>query len=275
MQRFLTAAVGTPLVLLALFKLPPWVWFALMALVLEWAAWEYLQIVRPRAPRAPLPVLLIVVPVAAWALALALADGVQVPQMRLLLLSGPLVIAVGLGTLLLLSRTPLEETIPALGILSFGIPYFALPIASLYLLRLIDPWVIVLLMAIVWLGDTAAYYVGSRFGRHKMAPVISPKKSWEGAAASFGVALAAAAVWNYCRLGRLDPGLLAVAAATAAAAQIGDLVESMIKRGTGVKDSGHLLPGHGGLLDRMDAMLFAAPILLFGLWLLQAEVVPH
>ena len=122
MQRFLTAAVGTPLVLLALFKLPPWVWFALMALVLEWAAWEYLQIVRSRAPRAPLPVLLVVVPVAAWALSLALSDGVQVPQMRLLLLAGPLVIAVGLGTLLLLSRTPLEETIPALGILSFGIP---------------------------------------------------------------------------------------------------------------------------------------------------------
>ncbi len=273
MQRFLTAAIGTPIVLLALFRLPPWVWFAFMALVLDWAAWEYLQIVRPRAPRAPLHVLLVLVPVAAWAL--ALADGAQVPQMRLLLLSGPLVIAVGLGTLLLLSRTPLEETIPALGILSFGTPYFALPIASLYLLRQIDPWVIVLLMAIVWLGDTAAYYVGSRFGRHKMAPVISPKKSWEGAAASFGVALVAAAVWNYCRLGRFDPGLLAVAAATAVAAQIGDLVESMIKRGTGVKDSGSVLPGHGGLLDRMDAMLFAAPVLLFGLWLLRAEVVPR
>jgi phosphatidate cytidylyltransferase len=275
MQRFLTAGVLIPISLLALFKLPPWFWFALMALVVDWAAWEYLQIVRPRAPRAPLYVLMVLVPVAAYALSLALSDGTQVPQLRLLLLSGPLVIAVGLGTLLLFSRTPLEETLPALGILSFGIPYFALPIASLYLLRQIDPWVVFLLMAIVWLGDTAAYYVGSRFGRHKMAPVISPKKSWEGAAASFGIALAAAAVWNYWRLGRFDPGILAVSAATAVAAQVGDLVESMIKRGTGVKDSGHLLPGHGGLLDRMDAMLFAAPVLLFGLWLLQAEVVPR
>ena len=275
MQRLLTAVVAIPMTLVALFLLPHWVWFALMAVVVDWAAWEYLQIVRPRAPHAPLQVVLVLVPVAACAISLALADGVQVPQMRLLLLSGPLVIAVGLGTLLLFSRTPLEETIPALGILSFGVPYFALPIASLHLLREIDPWVVVLLMGIVWLGDTVAYYVGSRFGRHKMAPVISPKKSWEGAAASFVTAMAAAAVWSFWRLGRLDPGLLAVAAATAAAAQVGDLVESMIKRGTGVKDSGSVLPGHGGLLDRMDAMLFAAPVLLFGLWLLRAEVVPR
>jgi phosphatidate cytidylyltransferase len=177
---------------------------------------------------------------------------------------------VGLGTLLLLSRTPLAEIIPALGILSFGIPYFALPIASLYLLRVADPWLVFLLMAIVWLGDTAAYYVGSRYGRHKMAPVISPKKSWEGATASFAVALLSAGVWCWFRLGRLDPGILAVSAVTAVAAQIGDLVESMIKRGAGVKDSGSVLPGHGGLLDRMDAMLFAAPVLLFGLWLLES-----
>ncbi|HEY4592464.1 MAG TPA: phosphatidate cytidylyltransferase, partial [Thermoanaerobaculia bacterium] len=111
------------------------------------------------------------------------------------------------------------------------------------------------------------YYVGSRVGRHKMAPDISPKKSWEGAVASFVVAVAAAAVWDVCRRGSVEPGVMAAAAGTAVAAQIGDLVESMIKRGSGVKDSGSILPGHGGVLDRMDAMLFAAPVLLLGLWL--------
>jgi phosphatidate cytidylyltransferase len=195
--------------------------------------------------------------------------------LRLLLFGAALLLSVGLGTLLLLSRTPLEETLPALGILGFGLPYFALPIASIHQLKLIDPWLGLLLMAIVWLGDTAAFYVGSKIGRHKMAPVISPKKSWEGAAAGFAVSLAAAAIWAWLRLGRIDPGFLLVAAATAAMAQIGDLVESMIKRGAGVKDSGSVLPGHGGLLDRMDAMLFAAPVFLFGLWLLRAEVLPR
>ena len=110
--------------------------------------------------------------------------------------------------------------------------------------------------------------MGSRFGRHKMAPVISPKKSWEGAAAGFAIALIAAAVWSVARHGALRPGILALAALTAVAAQIGDLVESMIKRGAGVKDSGRVLPGHGGVLDRMDALLFAAPVLLLGVWLL-------
>jgi len=267
MQRLLTAAVATPFALAALFLLPPWGWFLVAAAVIDWAAFEYLHIVRPRAPKAPLAIVLVLVPLAAVAIGAALSDGAAIPQVRLLLLSGPLVISVALGTLLLLSRTPLEETLPALGILSFGIPYFALPIASLYLLRVADPWWVFLLMGIVWLGDSAAYYVGSRFGRHKMAPVISPQKSWEGAAASFATALLAAGVWCWCRRGGLDPGILAVSAITAVAAQIGDLVESMIKRGAGVKDSGSVLPGHGGLLDRLDAMLFAAPVFLLGLWL--------
>jgi phosphatidate cytidylyltransferase len=161
-----------------------------------------------------------------------------------------------------------------LGILGFGVLYFALPIASLHYLQQADPWLVFLLMAIVFLGDTAAYYVGSAIGRHRMAPVISPKKSWEGAAAGFVTAVAAAAVWSAWKLGRVDPELLAAAALTALAAQVGDLVESMIKRGAGVKDSGHILPGHGGVLDRLDAMLFAAPVLLLGLWVLGVDGVP-
>jgi phosphatidate cytidylyltransferase len=270
MQRLLTAAVGTFVALASLFLMPAWGWFLVVAVIIDWAAFEYLRILRPRAPRAPVAILVALVPLAAIAIAAALSDGIAIPQIRLLLLSGPLVLSVVLGTLLLLGRTPLEETLPALGILCFGIPYFALPIASLYLLRVIDPWLVFLLMAIVWLGDSAAYYVGRRFGRHKMAPVVSPKKSWEGAAASFAMALLAAGVWSWCRLHRIDPGILGVSAVTAVAAQIGDLVESLIKRGTGVKDSGSVLPGHGGMLDRLDAMLFAAPVLLFGLWLLES-----
>lgn len=272
MQRLLTAAIATPIVLAAVFWLPGWWFFALMALVIDWAAYEYLQIVRPKVPHAPLRLLLVLAPLAAYALSFALSDHTSLAELRLHLLAGALVLSVGLGTLLLFSRTPLEETIPALGVLGFGIPYFALPIASLHRLKELDPWMVFLLLAIVWLGDTAAYYVGSRIGRHKLAPVISPKKSWEGAAASFAVAILSAVLWSLWRRGGLDPRILAASALTAVAAQVGDLVESMIKRGSGVKDSGHVLPGHGGFLDRMDALLFAAPVLLFSLWLLGTDV---
>jgi phosphatidate cytidylyltransferase len=275
MQRLLTGLIGTLLALAAVFLLPDWWFFVFVAAITTWAAFEYLIIVRPRAPRAPLRLLLVLAPVAAYALSVALSGGTDIAALRLHLLAGALVISIGLGTVLLFSRTPLEETIPALGILGFGIPYFALPIACIHRLQQLDRWFLVLLFAIVWLGDTAAYYVGSRIGRHKLAPVVSPKKSWEGAAASFVVAVAAAVVWTLLYLKRLHPGILAAAVVTAVAAQIGDLVESMIKRGAGVKDSGTILPGHGGAFDRLDALLFAAPVFLFVvLWLIQADGLP-
>jgi phosphatidate cytidylyltransferase len=275
MKRLLTAAVGTPLILAAVFLLPNWWFFVFMVLIMEGAVWEYVHIGRSHAPNAPLNLLLLLVPAASLGLSLALLDGANPDTQRLLVLGGFLLLAVGIGTILLFSRTPLEEMPTALGLLAFGVPYFALPTSSVHLLQRIDPWVIFLLLAIVWLGDTAAYYVGSRIGRHKMAPVISPKKSWEGAAASFVVAVGSAAIWSVWRRGGLDLGLLGAAAFTAVASQIGDLVESMIKRSSGVKDSGNILPGHGGMLDRIDAMLFAAPVLLLTLWIFGVDATPR
>ncbi|HEX2643535.1 MAG TPA: phosphatidate cytidylyltransferase [Thermoanaerobaculia bacterium] len=268
MKRFLTAAVLAPLALLALFYLPGPAFFALLVILLDGAAYEFIAIVRPQAPRAPLKALLVLIPLAALAVSWSLT-GSPGAEPRLHLLAAGLFFAVGLGTLVLLSRTPLDEVLPALGILGFGTAYFALPISSLHYLQQVDPWLVFLLLAIVWLGDTAAYYVGSRIGRHKMAPVVSPKKSWEGSIASLLTAVGAAAAWSAWRLGHLDGAILALAAVVSIAAQVGDLVESLIKRGSGVKDSGHILPGHGGILDRMDAMLFAAPVLLIGLWVLR------
>lgn len=271
MKRVLTALVAGPLVLAALFLLPSAWFLAFVVLFVEVAVWEYLTILKPQAPRAPLKAMLVLVPAAAVAFSASMTpdSGGFVAEQHLL--TAAMVVSVGVGSLVLLSRTPLEEVVPALGVLCFGIPYFAVPVAAVHHLQSADPWLVVLMFAVVWLGDTGAYYVGRRLGRHKMAPVISPNKSWEGAAAGFATSLLAAAVWSFFRLGWVDPALLGIAALTAVAAQIGDLMESMLKRGAGVKDSGNILPGHGGLFDRMDAMLFAAPVLLLGLWLLRID----
>ena len=119
--------------------------------------------------------------------------------------------------------------------------------------------------AIVAVNDSAAFYVGRRFGRRKLSPHVSPNKSWEGSAAGVAGAVAATAVWSRLVLETWEPRLVLLGVLVAVAGQCGDLVESMLKRGAGVKDSGTLLPGHGGVLDRVDAFLFAAPVLLLGL----------
>jgi phosphatidate cytidylyltransferase len=263
-QRLLTAAIGAPITLAGILLLTgPW-FFLFTAVIFTWAAREYVGIVRPRAPHAPLAVLVALVPLVALVMTLSLDP--EREQQTLLALGA--LTSVGIGSMVLFARTPLDETLESLGIVAFGLPYFAVPIASIYRLQHRDPWLVFLLLGIVWLGDTAAYYIGSRFGRHKMAPTISPHKSWEGAAAGFLSGLLAGAAWSLWRRGRLEPELLLLAAFTAAAAQVGDLVESMLKRGVGVKDSGHVLPGHGGVLDRCDALLFAAPVLQLGVCLL-------
>ena len=115
-------------------------------------------------------------------------------------------------------------------------------------------------LALTWIGDTAAYYAGRAFGRHKLAPVISPGKTWEGAIASVAASVAFGLLYLGYLMARLPWWEVAALAVMGnIAGQFGDLAESAIKRGAGVKDSGNLLPGHGGILDRMDSSLFALP----------------
>jgi phosphatidate cytidylyltransferase len=122
-------------------------------------------------------------------------------------------------------------------------------------------WLMFGLMA-NWIGDTGAYYVGKNFGRRRLAPAVSPGKSWEGAAASAVTAVVFGVIYLPLTIQGTSvvvAGFLALAAN--AAGQVGDLAESAIKRGVGVKDSGSLLPGHGGMLDRVDSTMFALPVL--------------
>jgi phosphatidate cytidylyltransferase len=270
-RRLLTAAVAVPLALLATFRFPQWAFFLFLLVIFFASSLEYVQLLKPQAPRAPLWLVPAGVPLGAAALTWALSARQPTLPAGAWVLAGGLLLVVGVGTLVLLLGTPAAEAPAAVGIIGYGVPYFALPVAVAVTMQRLDPWLLFLLYAIVWLGDTAAFYCGSAWGRHKMAPSVSPNKSWEGAVAGFAVGILATVVWSYFRLGEVRPQLLLVAAATAIAAQLGDLFESLLKRGVNVKDSGHRLPGHGGFFDRMDAMLFAGPVMLGGLWLIAHE----
>jgi phosphatidate cytidylyltransferase len=141
-----------------------------------------------------------------------------------------------------------------------GLVYIFAPFACAIFLRRINPHWLMLAVLLCWVGDTAALYIGKNFGRHKLSKV-SPNKTWEGAIASVAGALLAAAIYAHYLIPQAAmPVVLLIAAIGNIAGQLGDLAESAIKRRAGVKDSGASLPGHGGWLDRIDAILFAIPV---------------
>ena len=155
----------------------------------------------------------------------------------------------------------LKDAIPSSALFTFGLLYTFGTWRSAIALHELSPYWLLFALTINWVGDTAAFYVGRSIGKHKLAPAVSPGKSWEGAIAS----AVAAGVFGVVFLRFLLPetplylaALFAVAGN--AAGQFGDLAESALKRGAGVKDSGTTLPGHGGWLDRLDSSLFSMPV---------------
>jgi len=169
--------------------------------------------------------------------------------------------AFGVALIALGTRRSLAEVLPSISVSAAGLVFVVLPFSAVIRLHGVDilgPQLLLFTVVMVWVGDTAAYFVGSSIGRWKMAPQISPNKTWEGAIANFLGALFVAAVFGYWM--KLQPAhMLAMAAVGSVAGQIGDLFESAWKRSAGVKDSGSILPGHGGMLDRIDALILAAP----------------
>lgn len=270
MIRVLTGLVGGSLTIAAIFGLPNYGFGLFCALIFLGAVWEFQRIARHWAPQGPLGLLLVTVPLVAAGLSQWIAaseTGPYAPE-GLAYVFVAASFSVGIGLVVLLSRTPVSESLPAMGALSFGTLYFAVPLASLVEIHRRDPWFLILTLAIVWLGDAAAFYIGRALGKRKLAPIVSPNKTWAGAVSSFAIALAVAAGWGFWRHGELRMDLLGIAVFVSFLGQTGDLVNSMIKRGAAVKDSGWLLPGHGGFYDRLDALLFGAPAMLIGLLLL-------
>jgi phosphatidate cytidylyltransferase len=171
----------------------------------------------------------------------------------------------GIAGLTLAGRRPLVEGLPSVGISASALLLVAFPLS--YAIRLHawgreGPRLLLFALVITWVGDTVAYFIGRAIGKHPLAPHLSPKKTWEGAVASFAGALFTGALFSRW-LFAPPVHLLGMAAAGNIAGQVGDLLESAYKRSAGVKDSGGLLPGHGGVLDRIDALVLTIPVVWY------------
>jgi len=171
----------------------------------------------------------------------------------------------GLTVLILWTRRPLVEVLPAAGISSSALLLVAFPLSfAVRLHGFVEngPRLLLFALVITWAADTTAYFVGRAMGKHPLAPHISPKKTWEGSIGSMVGSLIVA--WAFSYWIRIPVGhLVAMAVIGNVAGQMGDLLESAYKRSAGVKDSGGLLPGHGGVLDRIDALILCIPVIWY------------
>jgi phosphatidate cytidylyltransferase len=276
MKRILTAIVLILAVFALIFFGQLWMITLFSAIVAELAAYEYLKLaaVGAEAHGATLRI-----PVWWMAIGTALAFVVTLPNVPV---ESQLPVLCGL-TLILFAwngfRAPLVQVLPDTAQGLFGLIYIAYPLTLVPLLWKQEdgPALVLFLMVCVWAGDIAALYIGRAFGKRKLAPRLSPGKTWVGSiasivgsmiAASIVIAIADALTARGNTLLHISEPIwqsLLLAAILNIAAQLGDLLESAIKRGAGVKDSGTMLPGHGGILDRIDALLLAAPVLWFAL----------
>lgn len=270
MKRILTAVILIPLVLVLVLWAPLWLQTLAAWGVAELALYEYLALADATGTHAP-----------RWVVhlccAILFAVGYWTPAFALATFALCALALLGACAL----RSPLNRLLGDATEAFFGLMYIAFPL-------MVVPWVLarengaadlLFVLVVVWAGDVVALYVGRLLGKRPMAPVLSPKKTWEGAAGSMAGSVAAGlglvACGDHLYRGGISLLLytqpwwywLGIAILLNVAAQIGDLLESAIKRGAGVKDSGAILPGHGGVLDRIDALLLALPVLWYALLL--------
>jgi|SRR3984885_3641683 len=294
-QRIATAVVLIPLVLLLVLKAPAYLLVIVAAAVALLAIAEFLKLATYYGVQ-PLSQLTYIF-VAIFFAFVILASSNATPLMEATSAIFGIALAAALAPFVFLTaamrRADLPTGYPAAAASTFAFAYIAIPMALLVEIRRQPAgaiWVIYTLLA-VWAGDIFAYFIGKSIGRHRMSPDISPKKTWEGAIGSIVASILVGVVWFQhapqisaflLRAGLIDPRsgmfgleqprlwpIILLSGVVNVAAQLGDLVESLIKRGAGVKDSGSILPGHGGMLDRIDAMLFAVPVVwAFRAWTL-------
>ena len=246
MRRVLTAVILIPFVVYVVLAANYWVFFAVLAAVASLCYREYSAIAAGYGYGSPGPLgygaglLLLVWQNDAW-----------------LLLTGVAIVSL----ILVMRAKNLAQSLPRTALMLAGILYIFGAWKCSIPLRQQDPRWLMYALLVNWAGDIGAYYVGQRFGRRKLAPRISPAKSWEGAAAAVVSSTLIGGLYLIRVLGVSALAAIGLTVAASVAGQLGDLAESAMKRGAGVKDSGSILPGHGGLLDRVDGTLFTLPLI--------------
>jgi phosphatidate cytidylyltransferase len=275
--RILTAAILIAVVVAAVWWGPLWLVAALVMLVTSLALHEFFGLAEKAGARGYLlwtsfaSILLIyaqMLQVEREGMAHRLGTSVvwlrpmSDLQAALKLESVVILFVLGLAVMVMASRRPVSEALGAMGSSAAGMLLIALPVSYVVRLRGEENGVALLLflLALIWVGDTLAYFVGRLVGRNPLAPELSPGKTLEGALANLAGAVVVGAVFTSW-IAMTTVQMIVLAAAVSVAGQIGDLAESAYKRSAGVKDSGKLLPGHGGMLDRVDSLVFAAPVM--------------
>ena len=273
LTRVITALVILPVVLGMLFLAPPAGWALFMLVIVLVACWEWSRMCG-LSPTGQAAYLAVSGAIGAflWLLYLRLVPG----NFAAMALTGFIIATVfwvaGAPLWLAQKLRPSPSTCAAAGWVVAWPAWLAFVV-----LRDTSPWLLLALAALVWVADIAAYFAGKRFGRHKLAPAVSPGKTWEGVMGAvagvvlYGAVLAWIANANATPLTSIfDEGaaivvVLAMVGLTAVSV-VGDLFESWMKRGAGLKDSSHLLPGHGGILDRIDALTSTLPVAALALY---------
>jgi len=269
MKRIVTALVLIPIVLALVFLGPRWMVSLAVAGVATLAAWEFLSLSVKSGANPPRIAVLV-------AMLALFAGNFQWPDQ-----TGALLGVLCLSLLVYCTFfSPVEEMLADVATAILCLVYIGMTLITLPALREDTEFngatLLTFLLCAVWAGDIVALYVGKAWGKHKLAPKLSPNKTWEGSAGSIAGSLLVTGLllglanllsgWNIEALsfhGESWYYWMALAVLVNVAAQVGDLAESALKRSVGVKDSGSLLPGHGGVLDRIDALLLAAPVLYY------------
>jgi phosphatidate cytidylyltransferase len=289
--RVLTALVLMPVAIAIVLFSPTWGVAIAVAVLTVLALWEYFALGEAIGHRAYrlwtiFCALLLIVQVWRATRPFVIATSVAVPRQdaapnaaarfhaaamanRIATIHSPLslffLFVLGLTILILFTRRPLVETLPSAGISSSALLLVAFPLSfAVRMHAFLSDGRRLLLFALVitWAADTVAYFAGRAFGKHPLAPHISPKKTWEGSIAGLAGSLAAGYAFHFWLTIPLAH-LFAMAFVGNVAGQMGDLLESACKRSAGVKDSGGLLPGHGGILDRIDALILCIPVIWY------------